>query len=47
MALTYDMTNRDSFDNLPDWLEAVQRYGRSCDKMPVLAVFANKGVSLS
>ena len=43
IALTYDMTNRDSFENLQDWLDLVQKQKRPEGKAPaVLALMANK-----
>lgn len=41
--MTYDITNRDSFENLTDWVDLVQKVRPGSDgKPPLLALMANK-----
>lgn len=43
IALTYDMTNRDSFENLQDWLDLARKQKRPEGKAPpTMALIANK-----
>ncbi len=42
VALVFDITSRDSFDNLPDWLEMIRRHSKTAAKPPVLVLLANK-----